>query len=77
MEIYSVVNNDKEFTLGDNGESHDAINNINNDDVRPSSRKAVVQACEKVSEQLQSEATCVTYVYLPQGVSRKDDINLL
>lgn len=71
------MNNDKEFTLGNNGESHDAINNFNNHDVRPSSRNAVVQAREKVSEQLQSEAACITYVYLPPGVSRRDDINLL
>ena len=60
------MNNNEEFTLADNGETHDAINNINNDDVRPSSRKAVVQARKKVSEQLQSETTCVMYVYLPQ-----------
>ena len=62
FEIFSVINADGEFSLGDNSSNMTHVD----DDVRPSSRKAAAQTRERILEQLVS-------FFLPPGVSRRNE----
>ena len=70
LEIYSVVNDDREFSLGGKGNSHDVIDN----DGRSSSKKPAAKARERISEQLQNEAVCVMFTF-PQECHGDELIN--
>ena len=66
LEIFSVVNDDRELSLGGKGSSCDVID----DDGKSSSRKTAAKVYERILQQLQNEVTLVLYSPSPDSVTK-------